>query len=64
MSGSIAPVQRCGMGIQMKRVFEAPVYNGEKGQPFVKAWELTKADITKIQKCIKVNQKPTLTNLG
>lgn len=38
---------------RMKRVFEAPVYIGEKGQPFVKAWELTKADITKIQKCIK-----------
>jgi len=38
---------------RMKRVFEAPLYTGVKGQPFVKAWELTKADIAKIQKCIK-----------
>lgn len=38
---------------RMKRVFEAPLYTGVKGQPYVKAWELTKADIAKIQKCIK-----------
>ena len=53
MSGSIAPVHKCGIGIQMKRVFEAPLYTGVKGQPYVKASELTKADIAKIQKCIK-----------
>jgi hypothetical protein len=54
MSGSIAPVHKCGIGIQMKRVFEAPLYTGAKGQQYVKASELTKADIAKIQKCIKV----------
>jgi hypothetical protein len=37
----------------MKRVFEAPLYTGVKGQQYVKASELTKADIAKIQKCIK-----------
>lgn len=39
--------------IGMKRVFEAPVYYGVKGQLYVKAEELTKADIAKIQACIK-----------
>lgn len=36
----------------MKRVFEAPVHYDAKGQPFVKAWELTKADIEKIRKSL------------
>lgn len=37
----------------MKRVFEAPRYYDVKGRPYVKADELTKADIAKIQACIK-----------
>ena len=40
----------------MSHQFEAPVYHDAKGHPFVKADELTKGDIEKIQGYLKAKE--------